>query len=76
MALMANAEYKYQMLLRWSRPDNAWIVEIPELPGAMADGATPAEAVANAELVIEEWVEVAREEGRPIPVPHSLTPTT
>jgi predicted RNase H-like HicB family nuclease len=76
MTPMADAEYKYQMLLRWSEPDNAWIVEIPELPGAMADGATPAEAVANAEVVIEEWIEVAREEGRPIPVPHSLTPTT
>jgi len=73
---MADEEYKYQMLLRWSEQDNAWIVEIPELPGAMADGATAAEAVANAEVVIEEWIEVAREEGRSIPVPHSLTPTT
>jgi predicted RNase H-like HicB family nuclease len=72
---MADTEYKYQMLLRWSELDNAWIVEIPELPGAMADGATPTEAVANAELIIDEWIEVAREEGRPIPVPHSLTPT-
>jgi predicted RNase H-like HicB family nuclease len=73
---MANVEHKYQMLLRWSEPDNAWIVEIPELPGAMADGATASEAVANAEVVIDEWIEVAREEGRPIPTPHSLTPTT
>jgi predicted RNase H-like HicB family nuclease len=76
IAHVATAEYTYQLLLRWSEPDDAWIVDSPELPGAMADGATPAEAVANAEIVTEEWIEVAREDGRPIPVPHSLTPTT
>ncbi len=65
------AEYKYRMILTWSKPDNAWLVEIPELPGAMADGATPEEAVANAQVIIDEWLEVAREEGRPIPQPQT-----
>lgn len=66
------ADAKYRMILTWSKLDNAWLVEIPELPGAMADGATPEEAVANAQVIIEEWLEVAREEGRPIPQPQAL----
>lgn len=66
------AEHKYQMVLRWSERDGAWLVEVPELPGAMADGSTPTEAVANALVIIDEWLEVAREEGRPIPTPQSL----
>jgi hypothetical protein len=46
------------------------LVEVPELPGAMADGATPAQAVANAQVIIEEWLEVAHAEGRSIPALH------
>jgi len=44
-------------------------VEVPELPGCMADGATYAEAVAAAEVVIAQWIDTARELGRPIPEP-------
>jgi predicted RNase H-like HicB family nuclease len=69
------AVHKYRMILNWSKPDGAWLVEIPELPGAMADGATPAEAIANAQLIIDEWLDVAREEGRLIPEPASLAPS-
>ena len=66
------ADYKYRMTLTWSKPDNAWLAEAPELPGAMADGATPAEAVNNMQVIIDEWLEVAREEGRAIPQPQTL----
>ena len=59
--------YKYRLVVTWSDEDHAWLVEIPDLPGAMSDGATPQEAVANAQVVIAEWIEVAQEEGRPIP---------
>ena len=45
------------------------MVEVPELPGCMADGKTRAEAVANAEVIISEWIEVAKEDGRTIPKP-------
>jgi len=60
---------KYEMIIYWSREDNAFIVEVPELSGCMADGATYQEAVANAEVVIQEWIETARELGRAIPQP-------
>ncbi|MGC8537049.1 type II toxin-antitoxin system HicB family antitoxin [Acidithiobacillus sp.] len=60
---------KYELVIYWSNEDNAFIVEVPELPGCMADGATYQEAVANAERVIGEWVEIAMELGRPIPEP-------
>jgi predicted RNase H-like HicB family nuclease len=60
---------KYEMVIYWSDEDQAFIVEVPELPGCMADGATYQEAVANAELVIQEWIETARELAREIPEP-------
>ena len=60
---------KYEMVIYWSQADDAFIVEVPELPGCMADGATYQEAVANAEQVIQEWIDIANEEGRLIPEP-------
>ena len=59
----------YEMIIYWSKEDDCYLVEVPELPGCMADGKTRAEAVANAEVIILEWIEVATEDGRPIPVP-------
>ena len=53
----------------YSQLQNVILVEVPELPGCIADGKTRAEAVANAEVIISEWIEVAKEDGRPIPVP-------
>ena len=61
--------HKYELIIYWSKADNAFVVEVPELPGCMADGATYAEAVANAETIIDEWIETARELGRPVPEP-------
>ena len=62
-------QYRYEMIIYWSKKDNAFVVEVPELPGCMADGASYAEAVANAELIIGEWIDTARELGREIPEP-------
>ncbi len=59
----------YEIILYWSKDDNAFIAEVPELAGCMADGKTRAEAIQNAETVIEEWIDTARAEGREIPVP-------
>ena len=60
---------RYELIVYWSPEDQSYIVEVPELPGCMADGATYQEAVATAEVVIEEWIQTARELGRPIPEP-------
>jgi predicted RNase H-like HicB family nuclease len=62
-------EPRYELIVYWSDADDAFVVEVPELPGCMADGPTYAEAVAAAEVVIREWIEAARELGRPIPEP-------
>lgn len=60
---------RYELIIYWSGEDEAFIVEVPELAGCMADGATYQEALANVEVVINEWIETARELGRPIPEP-------
>jgi predicted RNase H-like HicB family nuclease len=60
---------KYEIILYWSEQDQTFIAEVPELPGCAADGATYQEAVANVEVIIQEWIETAQELGRPIPEP-------
>ncbi len=60
---------RYEVIIYWSDEDKAFIAEVPELPGCVADGATYQEALANAEVVIQEWIETARELGRVIPEP-------
>jgi predicted RNase H-like HicB family nuclease len=60
---------KYTIVIYWSDEDDAFIAEVPELPGCMADGATYQGALANAEIIIQEWIATARELGRPIPEP-------
>lgn len=59
----------YDILIYWSEADEAYIAEMPELPGCMADGRTPHEALANLRQIALEWVETARSLGRPIPEP-------
>jgi predicted RNase H-like HicB family nuclease len=65
---MAN-EIRYELIIYWSAEDQAFLVQVPELPGCIADGSSYQEAVANAEVVIREWIETARELGRPVPEP-------
>ena len=60
---------KYEIILFWSFEDNAFIAEVPELPGCMADGNTYEEALKNIEIVVKEWIETAEELGRSIPEP-------
>lgn len=57
---------RYEVVIYWSEEDQRVIAEVPELPGCMADGASYQEAVRTAETVIAEWMETARELGRPI----------
>ena len=60
---------KYEVIIYWSKDDQAFIAEVPELPGCAADGATYQEALANVETVTQEWIEAAKDLGRPIPEP-------
>jgi predicted RNase H-like HicB family nuclease len=59
----------YQITIYWSAEDEAFIAEAPELPGCAADGATRQEAIANLEVVMNEWIETAHELNRPVPQP-------
>lgn len=60
---------KYEVILYWSEEDQAFIAEVPELPGCMADGETYQDALANVEVIAKEWIETARGMGRKIPEP-------
>ncbi len=60
---------RYEVIIYWSNEDRAFIGETPELPGCAADGATYQEALGNLEVVMQEWIEAAKELGRPIPEP-------
>jgi predicted RNase H-like HicB family nuclease len=60
---------KHEIILYWSDDDQSFIAEVPELAGCAADGSTRQEALANVEVVIGEWIETAKELGRPIPEP-------
>ena len=61
--------YKYEVVLYWSEEDNAYIAEVPELAGCMADGTNYTEALQNVEIIITEWIETAQRLGREIPKP-------
>jgi len=54
---------KYEVILYWSEEDQAFIAEVPELPGCMADGTSYQEALSNVEVIAKEWIETAREMG-------------
>lgn len=62
-------EPKYEIIIFWSDDDKAFVAEVPELPGCMADGQTYQEALSSAEQIIKEWIETAQELGRPVPKP-------
>ncbi len=62
-------QMRYTLVVTRSEEDQAYIAEVPELAGCAADGATYQEALANVEVVIQEWIETAKELGRPIPEP-------
>ena len=61
------SKYKYEVIIYWSDEDEAFIAEVPELPGCAADGSTYKEVLSNLEVIIDEWIETARAIGRPIP---------
>ncbi len=66
---MREESLRYEVILYWSVKDEAFIAEVPELPGCAADGATYRDALTHVQRIVREWIEIAREEGRPIPEP-------
>lgn len=60
---------RYEIIIFWSDEDQAFVADVPELPGCMAHGSSHAEALANAQEAIALWIETAREDGRPVPEP-------
>ena len=60
---------KYEVIIHWSEEDEAFIAEVPELPGCAADGKTYQQALANVEVLIREWIATSKELSRPIPQP-------
>jgi len=60
---------KYEVIIYWSEEDQSFIAEVPELPGCAADGTTYQETLSNTEVIIQEWIDTAKELGRPIPQP-------
>ena len=62
-------KYRYEIIIYWSDEDSAFIAEVPELPGCMADGASYSEAIANVEVIIDEWIATAKDLGREVPEP-------
>jgi predicted RNase H-like HicB family nuclease len=61
--------YRYEMIIWWSVEDDAYVVDVPELPGCMAHGATRQTAIRNAETAIKSWIKTAKEDGMEIPIP-------
>jgi predicted RNase H-like HicB family nuclease len=59
----------YEMILWWSTEDKAYVVDVPELPGCMAHGATRQAAIINAEAAIKFWIKTAKDDGLVIPEP-------
>ncbi|MGB7711146.1 MAG: type II toxin-antitoxin system HicB family antitoxin [Microcoleus sp.] len=60
---------KYEVIIYWSQEDEAFIAEVPELPGCAADGETYQAALQNVEVIMQEWIETAQELGRIVPQP-------
>jgi predicted RNase H-like HicB family nuclease len=66
---LVGSKHRYEIIIYWSEDDKAYIAEVPELPGCAADGTTYQKALAQAEIVVDEWIETAKELGRPISEP-------
>jgi len=66
---MTTEPLKYEVIIYWSAEDEAFIAEVPELAGCAADGPTPQEALAQVQVVAQEWIDTARELGRHVPQP-------
>ena len=61
--------YKYEVILYWSNEDDAFVADVPELPGCMAHGRTQETALREINEAMRLWIETARDNGEPVPEP-------
>jgi antitoxin HicB len=61
----------YTFELQWDGEDG-WFVRVKELRGCMSQGDTPGEAIEMIRDAMRGWIEVALEDGDPIPEPRLL----
>ena len=66
---MTTNNARYEIIIYWSDEDQAFIAEVPELPGCAADGETYEDALTNVQTIMDEWIEIARDLGREVPKP-------
>lgn len=66
---MSSSALKYEVIIYWSDDDEAYIAEMPELPGCASDGQTQQDALINLRVIAQEWMETGLELGRPVPEP-------
>ncbi len=64
-----NSDLRYEIILYWSKEDEAFVADVPELPGCLAHGSTPEAALANTKEAMQLWIDTALEFGDPVPVP-------
>ncbi len=61
--------YKYEIVMYWSDDDNAFVAEVPQLPGCIAHGSTQEDALKNINEAMGLWIDTSRKSGDSIPVP-------
>ncbi len=61
--------HKYEIIIYWSDDDQAFVAEVPELPGCSAHGDSPDAALSSCKYAIDLWIDTAKESGRPVPAP-------
>ena len=61
--------FKYETIIYWSKEDNAYVAEVPELPGCMAHGDSYESALGNVKDAIQLWLDTASKFGDPVPEP-------
>lgn len=57
----------YAIVVCWSDEDQVWIAKAPDLEPCSAHGDTREAAVAEFGVAMQAWLDVARDNGLPIP---------
>jgi len=61
--------HKFGVFIYWSTRDDAFVAEVPELPGCMAHGDSLQSALEHVQHAMDLLIDTARELGNPVPEP-------